>query len=158
MTNMNRKSTELVKFFMGLFLAVLVSAVLTFLPWIDLKEVLLLGKDLQFNLISTAATIGGFLFTGMSIFLTTIENRRVKRLWENHYLDNIYRVAIVGIICNVLTIIAALAMVVITMDEVIQFWFIRTEIFLILVSLIFFVWNVFDLVFVLSKMKKESTD
>lgn len=130
---------------------------LTCSTFIDLKKVLDLGTDFQFNLLSISATIGGFLFTGISIFITTIENGRIKKLWKHNYLDNIYRVAFVGIFLNLLTIFAALAMIILVMDEPMQLRIIRTEIILIVVSLFFFVWNVYDLIFVLKQTKEKSS-
>ena len=127
-------------------------------PFINLRKILDLGIDFQFNLLSISATIGGFLFTGISIFIATIENGRIKRLWDHNYLDNIYRVAFVGISLNVLTFFAALAMIIMVMDEPMQLCIIRAEITMIVVSLICFIWDVYYLIFVLKRTKKRGND
>lgn len=126
----------------------------TFHPSVDLKRIILeQGIDFQYNLISTSAIIGGFLFTGVSIFISTIENGRIKRMWDRNYFDNLYRVAILGILLNVLTIFAALVMIIVTLNEALSLWVLRVEIVLLVESLILFVWNVLQLVGVLKKTK-----
>ena len=47
---------------------------LTFSSLVDLKMIRELGNDIQFNLISTSATIGGFLFTGISSRIRKFRN------------------------------------------------------------------------------------
>ena len=129
---------------------------LTFTPLVDLKQIKELCKDFQYNLISTSATIGGFLFTGVSILISAIGNERIERLWEHNYLNNVYRAAAVGIAANVVTILAALATVFLVLEESVQLLIIRTEIISVLISLIFFICSVFDLVFILSRMKSNN--
>lgn len=131
-----------------------ITAGITFLPCVDLKRILGLGIDFQYNLISTSAIIGGFLFTGVSIFISTIENGRVKRLWDHNYYDNVYRAALLGIVLNVFTILAALVMVIVTLDEEQSLIVLRVEIVLLIVSLVLFIWNVCQLVNVLTKTKE----
>ena len=131
---------------------------LTFSSLVDLKMIRELGNDIQFSLISTSATIGGFLFTGISILISAIGNKRIERLWDHNYLNNVYRAATVGISANVATILAALAMLVLVLEEKVQLIIIRIEIITVLTSVIFFIWSVLDLVFVLSSMKNKNTD
>ena len=134
--------------------SVAITTRIIYLPCVDLKRILGLGIDFQYNLISTSAIIGGFLFTGVSIFISTIENGRIKRLWDHNYLDNVYRVAVLGIVLNVLTIFAALVMVIVTLDEAQSLIVLRVEIVLLIVSLVLFIWNVCQLVNVLTKTKE----
>ena len=131
---------------------------LTFSSLVDLKMIRELGNDIQFSLISTSATIGGFLFTGISILISAIGNKRIERLWDHNYLNNVYRAATVGISANVATILAALAMLFLVLEEKVQLIIIRIEIITVLTSVIFFIWSVLDLVFVLSSMKNKNTD
>lgn len=141
-----------------LVLSVVLTTFLTFSSLVDLKEIKDLGNDIQFNLISTSATIGGFLFTGISILISAIGNKRIERLWDHNYLNNVYRAATVGISANVATILAALAMLFLVLEEKVQLIIIRIEIITVLVSVIFFIWSVLDLVFVLSSMKNKNTN
>ena len=60
-----------------------------------------------------------------------------------------------GIFLNVLTIFAALAMVIMVLEEPVQLIILRAEIVLILASLVFFVWNSFDLISMFGKTKKS---
>lgn len=130
---------------------------LTFTSLVDVTKIKELGNDFQYNLISTSATIGGFLFTGVSILISAIGNKRIERLWDHNYLNNVYRAAIVGIAANVATILAALAMLFLMLEEKAQLIIIRIEIVTVLTSVIFFIWSVLDLVFVLSRMKSTNT-
>ena len=122
----------------------------------DLNHVKELGNDLQYNLISISATIGGFLFTGVSILISALDNQRVSRLWNHAYLDNVYRAAFIGIGSNILTITAALTMLLLVLGERIQKIFIKFEIITVFVGLVFFTWCVLDLIFIVSTMKKPS--
>ena len=130
---------------------------LTFTSLVDVTKIKELGNDFQYNLISTSATIGGFLFTGVSILISAIGNKRIERLWDHNYLNNVYRAAIVGLAANVATILAALAMLFLMLEEKAQLIIIRIEIVTVLTSVIFFIWSVLDLVFVLSRMKSTNT-
>ena len=141
-----------------LVLSIALTTFLTLSSLVDLKAIKDLGNDIQFNLISTSATIGGFLFTGISILISAIGNKRIERLWDHNYLNNVYRSATVGISANVATILAALAMLFLVLEEKVQLIIIRIEIITVLVSVIFFIWSVLDLVFVLSSMKNKNTN
>lgn len=137
--------------------SILATTFLTFSSLVDLTKIKELGNDIHFNLISTSATIGGFLFTGISILISAIGNKRIERLWDHNYLNNVYRAATVGIAANIATILAALAMLFLVLEEKIQLILIRIEIITVLTSVIFFIWSVLDLVFVLSSMKNKNS-
>lgn len=123
---------------------------------LDLNHISELGNDLQYNFISISATIGGFLFTGVSILISALDNKRVERLWNHAYLDNVYRAAFVGIGANILTIIAALAMLLLVLGERVQQIIIKIEIVTVVVGLVFFTWCVLELIFIVSTMKNTS--
>lgn len=156
MSPIDRKNWIILAIVLALSLAS--TTFLTFSSLVDLTMIQELGNDIQFNLISTSATIGGFLFTGISILISAIGNKRIERLWDHNYLNNVYRAATVGISANVATILAALAMLFLVLEEKIQLIIVRVEIISILTSVIFFIWSVLDLVFVLSSMKNKNTD
>lgn len=141
------------KFAGVLIVSLLTSIFLTFTSLVDIKQILGLGNDLQYNLIATSATIGGFLFTGISILISAISNKRIERLWDNNYLDNVYRAAFVGILANILTILSAVSMVFLTMENKVKVICMRVEMVCVLCSLVFFAWCVLDLVFILTRMK-----
>lgn len=141
------------KFGIVLIVSLLALIFLVFSSLIDIGQILVLGNDLQYNLISTSATIGGFLFTGISILISSISNKRIGRLWNYNYLDNVYRAAFVGILANILTILSALIMLFLTLDDKVKTIFIRIELITVLYSLIFFGWCVFDLIYMLTRMK-----
>lgn len=145
-----------IKLFSILFISITISYLFTTSSLVDLVAIKNLSNDLHYNLISTAATIGGFLFTGVTILISAISNERVERLWENDYLNNLYRAAFVGILANVATILSALASLFLLLSEKWSLHMIQVEIITILVGIVFFVWSGCDLVFILSKMRKQS--
>lgn len=145
-----------IKLFSVLFVSTTISYFLITSSLVDLAAIKNLGDDLHYNLISTAATIGGFLFTGVTILISAISNERVERLWENAYLNNLYRAAFVGILANVATILSALASLFLLLSEKWSLYMVQAEIITILVGIIFFVWSGCDLIFILSKMRKQS--
>lgn len=154
MIKMKRKLKEKIKLTIRLAITIFAAVWLTNSPWIDLEQVLARETDLQFNLISLSATIGGFLFTGISLFVSTIESKGIKDLWDYGYLERVYLGAFVGIFLNVLTIFAALAMVLMKLDGSVQLLILQAEIVLILTSLVCFVWNSFNLIRLLGRTQK----
>lgn len=143
-----------VKLFAVLLCSTIASYFFTQSSLIDVEKIIGLGDDLHYNLISTSAIIGGFLFTGVTILISAISNKRVGRLWENHYLNNLYRAAFVGILANVATILSALASLFLHLDKKGTVYIIRIEIITILIGIIFFAWSCYELVYILSKMRK----
>lgn len=146
------------KFIGVLTVSLLSSIFLSFTSLVNIEETLKLGNDLQYNLIATSATIGGFLFTGISILISAISNKRIERLWDNKYLDNVYRAAFVGILANILTILSAVAMVFLALGNKVKTAVIRVELVCVLCSLVFFAWCVLDLVFILTRMKSSTNN
>lgn len=94
------KRRNWIKLIIVLLLSIAGAIMLFLFSVIDIVKIRDLGSDFQYNAISTSAIIGGFLFTGISILISAIDKDRIKRLWENNYLDNLYRAAFVGMISN----------------------------------------------------------
>lgn len=147
-----------IKLILVFILSITAAIILTTSSLFDIEQITALGEDLQYNFISTSATIGGFLFTGISILISAIGNKRIERLWENSYLNNLYRAAFIGIVSNICTILSALALVVLTLSEKATQMAVRAEIISVFVSLVFFGWSVLDLLFILSRMKQSSSN
>lgn len=144
-----------IKLFVVLFLSVFGSALLVFQSSFDVERIREMGCDFQYNVISTSAIIGGFLFTGISILISTIDKDRIKRLWNNNYLDNLYRSAFVGMISNVITIIAAFVILCLPMKEKVENNMFYIETTGLIVGLVFFLWCVKKLVSIISKLKTQ---
>ena len=147
-----------IKLILVFILSITAAIILTTSSFFDIEQITTLGEDLQYNFISTSATIGGFLFTGISILISAIGNKRIERLWENSYLNNLYRAAFIGIVSNICSILSALALVVLTLSEKATQMAVRAEIISVFVSLVFFGWCVLDLLFILSRMKQSSSN
>ena len=141
-----------------LFVVLSISLILTFLSIkydiIDIQKIKELGNDFHYNIISTSSIIGGFLFTGISILISAIDKDRIKRLWENNYLDNLYRAAFVGMFANVFSIIASSVYLICKLSAFISEAIIYIEVSGLFIGIIFFLWCVKKLISIISKLKK----
>jgi hypothetical protein len=124
-------------------------------PYFNISLFLKCNVDFHYNAISMSATIGGFLFTGISILISTLEKSRIKRLWDYNYLDNLYRAAFIGISANVVTLVVALLVILLDIKEKIQRIFVSVEIASIITSLVFFIWSIRLMLFVISRLKDK---
>lgn len=122
---------------------------------IDIDKIIGKADDFQYNAISSSAIIGGFLFTGISVLISAIDKERIKRLWNNNYLDNLYRSSFLGIISNVVTIISAIVLLCFSIGEKIEWFLICTEIISLILGIVLFVWCVKQLIFILKRMKEN---
>lgn len=97
----------LVSFF--IFLSIVFVIIIHF-NFIDVDQILYLKNDFHYNIITLSATIGGFLFTGISILISILDKDRIRRLWDNNYLDNLYRFAFIGLSAYAMNVIIAFAL------------------------------------------------
>lgn len=138
-----------------LVLSIGVSIILFKSPFFDIRKFEKLAPDFHYNAISMSAIIGGFLFTGISILISVIDKERIERLWNNNYLDNLYRSAFVGMIANVITIIVAFSLVFLDVFQKTEDIFIQIEITTLIIGIVFFAWCIKHLIFIISKLKTE---
>ena len=138
-----------------LVLSIGVSIILFKSPFFDISKFEKLAPDFHDNAISMSAIIGGFLFTGISILISVIDKERIERLWNNNYLDNLYRSAFVGMIANVITIIVAFSLVFLDVFQKTEDIFIQIEITTLIIGIVFFAWCIKHLIFIISKLKTE---
>ena len=141
-------------FIIILLLSIVVPFLLFRFSLIDIEGIVALGADFHYNMISMSAIIGGFLFTGISILISAIDKERIQRLWQNNYLDNLYRAAFVGMIANVLTIIAAVLFLCAIQTEKTGIILIKAEFVTLFVGLVFFIWSIKHLLFIITRMRK----
>ncbi len=151
------KKKNWIKLVLTLIISIIVSFILTYYSVIDVEKIRKFGSDFQYNVISTSAIIGGFLFTGISILISTIDKERIKRLWEHNYLDNLYRSAFVGMVSNIITIIIAIAYLCLNLcnHENVERILIMIEIIGLIVGIVFFSWCIKKLISIISKLKKQ---
>jgi len=149
------KRRNWIKLIIVLLLSIAGAIMLFLFSVIDIVKIRDLGSDFQYNAISTSAIIGGFLFTGISILISAIDKDRIKRLWENNYLDNLYRAAFVGMISNVITIIAAITDICINVPEKIENILFCVETTGLIVGIVFFSWCIKKLISIISKLKSR---
>lgn len=138
-----------------LLLSIGISIALLQSSFFDISKFEELAPDFHYNAISMSAIIGGFLFTGISILISVIDKERIERLWNNSYLDNLYRSAFVGMIANVITIIVAFSLVFLDISQKAEDVFVQIEITTLIIGIVFFAWCIKHLLFMISKLKTE---
>lgn len=136
-------------------ISILLSLVLIKTNIISLEKIEILGDDFQYNAISMSSVIGGFLFTGISILISVIDKDRIKRLWDNNYLDNLYRSAFAGMIANIVTIVLSFAFLCCDISEKIDNYLLSIEISSLIVGLVCFAWCIKRLISVILKLKPK---
>ena len=122
---------------------------------INLQKIKDLGDDFQYNAISMSSIIGGFLFTGISILISVIDKDRIKRLWDNNYLDNLYRSAFAGMIAKVITILLSFAFLCCDICEKFDDHLLSIEISSLIVGLVCFAWCIKRLITLILKLKPK---
>ena len=136
-------------------ISILVSLVLIKINVISLEKIQTLGDDFQYNAISMSSVIGGFLFTGISILISVIDKDRIKRLWDNNYLDNLYRSAFAGMIANIVTIVLSFTFLCCDISKKIDNYLLAIQINSLIVGLVCFVWCIIRLISVILKLKPK---
>ena len=130
-----------------------VSAIVLKCPYFNVLDFGSCNKEFHYNVISMSATIGGFLFTGISILISTLEKERIKRLWDYNYLDNLYRAAFIGITANIASLVIALGIIILKFKEKMQCLLVDIEISAVITSIVFFIWSMKQMIFVISRLK-----
>ena len=141
------------KLFSVLILTAVFLWVLLHYSIVDVKKIQNNGSDFQYNIISTASIIAGFLFTGISILISALGAERIKRLWEHNYLDNLYRAAFIGMLSDVITIVVALILLCINLLPKQELLLYKVELSSLIVSIIFFAWSFYYLINVVIRLK-----
>lgn len=147
------KKKNWVKFISLFLITIILTACLLCKNIINLEKIIEASDEFQYNVISMSAIIGGFLFTGISILISTLDKERIKRLWDNNYLDNLYRAAFVGMIANVVSIILALICLICDLSLKYQYSIICIEIMALAIGLAFFIWCIRFLLFIITRLK-----
>lgn len=145
----NRKNW--IKLIIILCCSIIISIVLICKGKINVRYINELGVEFQYNMISMSSIIGGFLFTGISILISVIDKERIKRMWDNNYLDNLYRCAFIGMISNIVTIIIAL--IILCSDCTIKMILTKIEMVIVIVGIVCFVWCITKLFSLIKKLK-----
>ena len=85
-------------------IALLCCVGITFTNWITFDN-----RDMYDYILIISSVMGGFMFAGSGILILAIEANTIWRYWKAHYLDNLYRVSVLGAICNILAAILSIA-------------------------------------------------
>lgn len=134
---------------------IIITAILMKSDIISITMINKLGKDFQYNLLSFSGVLAGFLFTGVGILISAIDKERIKRLWYNRYLDNLYHCAALGILCSIFTILTVFSELFCTFSKEIQKKILEFQVLFIILGMVYFIWCTYMLISLISKMKKE---
>lgn len=134
---------------------IMVTVILTNKNIISIDIINKLGKEFQYNLLSFSGVLAGFLFTGIGILVSAIDKERIKRLWYNRYLDNLYYCAGLGVLCSILVALTVFGKLFCTFSDAIQEKILEAQILFIMLSMVYFVWCTYMLIGLISKMRKN---
>ena len=122
---------------------------------INVANIIELGTDFQYNIMNFSGVLAGFLFAGIGILISSIDRKRIKRLWDYHYLDNMYYSAAGGIFACIINIVVALFLICGKVNMIVIKWVVMLEIMLILLSMAYFGYCTIRLFKLISKLKEE---
>lgn len=115
------------------------------------------NQDLHYNLITFNSVIAGFLFSGLSIIISLISNANIKRLWDNGYMDCMYKAGALSILLSVLSILISFSQIIIKISKhgKIKCVLVDTEICLSLTSIILFIYCVRELLYSIKLLRNN---
>ena len=134
-------------------ITVVVTILLFISPILNSSDIMALGNDFQFNLLNFSSVIAGFLFTGIGILISAIDKERIARLWNHHYLDNLYYCAVFGIIANILDIVLVFVVVCFRLSKEANRYIICAQTLFATLGLVYFVWCTLKLMKLISRMR-----
>lgn len=111
--------------------------------------------DLQYSLISFSATLGGFMFTGISILISVIDHSAIKASWKYGYYDKLCVSSFIGIILNIIIVLFAV-IIVFNIYTAIHKYLYVIQICLIFLVLVYFGVTIKQLVHIIIRIKKKS--
>lgn len=153
MKQRNKVLSNTVLFVTVIILFAVITIVLFALNIISVDKIKCLDSDFQYNIISMSSIIGGFLFAGLSLIVSVLADgkERVSRLWENGYLDNLHKFAIIGIVFNVLSILLALSILITNITLWTYIYYL--ELILVIESIVVFIWDIIHVLSIIKLLK-----
>ena len=145
---------NILKLLLVSFITVAFAVGLIMSPIVNGSEIMVFGNDFQFNLLNFSGVLAGFLFTGIGILISTIDKERIKRLWDHHYLDNLYYCAALGILANIMVILLGLVFVGCNLSNVNRVYLVDTQIVFLILGLVYFIWCTLKLIKLMSRMRE----
>ena len=143
-------------------LTVIVSIVLMRTNIIDVNKLMSsvnnFEYDFQFNLIQTSAIIAGFLFSGVSILISAIDKKRIQRLWDYNYLDNLYVFAFEGMIANLISILCAICILIVSLHDKARVVCIYIEMISLILGFVSFIICIKYLISIILRLKNSNKD
>lgn len=148
------KRRKIIHMIVALIMTLATAGVLINRSVINIGQVVEAGNDFQYNVITFSVTLAGFLFTGISILISTLGNERINRLWKHHYLDDLSMCSTIGMFSSIISIIVALILTWCSPIDKIRRGLISLEISSVIVTVVFFIWCAWRLAVVIRKLKE----
>lgn len=166
---MSTKKTKEKRFFL-IFSAVIITCCILLLS----TQLIAVEKADIYNYILTISSVmGGFMFAGLGIMVSAITSDTIKRFWDGHYLDNLYRASIGGLVCDVIAMVLSFLILYVNDESAINIltkWMINNPAGIVInikivigyicigctiLGLVYFVWSCFVLLRVFKRLKKD---
>ncbi len=120
--------------------------------FICIKKDINVSSDNRMDIITVNSMIVGFLFTGMSILISSIDKPRIKNLEENGYLDNYFNTMYISILCSIISIVGSIFLVFNIYFKMNSIFYILEKLFLI--SIVFFIKGMIGVIKLMQKIRK----
>lgn len=113
------------------------------------------NEDIYSYILTISSVMGGFMFAGLGILVSAITSETIKRFWDGHYLDNLYRASIWGLVYDVIAMILSFLILYanITANTKVGIGYICIG--CAILGLVYFVWSCFVLLKVFKELKKD---
>jgi hypothetical protein len=107
-----------------------------------------------YNVISNNAIFGGFLYTGLGIIVSIIDKENIKYLDKHGYMDNYINGIKIGLVFNIISIIAALLLIAFDVKYAV---FIKYVSFLsMIIGVVFFIKSVFNIMKLIKIVRNQN--
>lgn len=149
----HKENREIVKYVITLLLVLAISIVVAISVGND--RIISLSSEFHYALLTTGATLLGFIITDISVLFACMENAIIKRLWQNHYLDNTFRVVLTEAASCLMMITASIGCLI--FENLIAKYILKwVEIISLFQSLIYLAVCIFKLAIIFEDMRKDN--
>ena len=118
-----------------------------FMDWIAFDN-----RDMYSYILTISSVMGGFMFAGLGILVSAIATDTIRRYWNAHYLDNLYRTSAFGLACDVLAMILAFVVLYVNPAHA-NLVICQSCVGLAILGLVYFVWSTIVLLRVFKRLK-----
>ena len=125
---------------------------------IGVDRIISLDASAHLAIFGAGATLLGFIITDVSVLFACLDNEIIRKLWDNHYLDNTFRFAVSE--ATSCFIMMASSIMKVVLDEITDVTnaICFAEMISVFCTLLFLMLCICELVFVIKAIKDTSKD